>query len=37
MNSQHYPIIVILSLFQDLSPSSSHEMLKQVQHDEDYL
>jgi len=30
-------IIVILNLFQDPSPSSSHQMLKPVQHDEVYL
>tara|TARA_R110000824_G_scaffold87659_2_gene216029 strand:- start:1751 stop:1858 length:108 start_codon:yes stop_codon:yes gene_type:complete len=35
MKNRH--IIVILNLVQDPSPSSSHQMLKQVQHDEVYL
>ncbi len=36
MRNQRLSIIVILNLFQDLSRSSSHEMLKPVQHDEVY-
>jgi len=31
------PMIVILNSFQDPLTSSSHKMLKQVQHDEVYI